>query len=91
MVAGVHRRRRRTGEDDGFMAVRKVSTEVAGSVWEVVVGVGDAVAAEDTLIVIESMKMELPVAAPWAGTVRAIHVEKGDLVEEGQVVVDLEA
>jgi biotin carboxyl carrier protein len=73
------------------MAVRKVASEVAGSVWEVVVAIGDVVAPDDTLIVVESMKMELPVAAPFAGTVRAIHVVKGDLVEEGQAVVDLEA
>lgn len=74
-----------------LMAVRKVSSEVAGSVWEIQVAVGDQVAADDILIVIESMKMELPVASPFSGTVKAIHVEKGDLVEEGQAVVDLEA
>jgi biotin carboxyl carrier protein len=73
------------------MAVRKVSSEVAGSVWEVSVAVGDVVSADDVLVVIESMKMELPVASPFAGTVKAILVEKGDLVEEGQAVVDLEA
>ena len=73
------------------MAVRKVASEVAGSVWEVVVAVGDVVAADDVLIVIESMKMELPVASPWSGTVRVIRVAKGDLVEEGQAVVELEA
>jgi acetyl-CoA carboxylase biotin carboxyl carrier protein len=73
------------------MAVRKVASDVAGSVWEVVVAVGDVVSVDDTLIVIESMKMELPVAAPRGGTVVAIHVTKGDLVEEGQAVVELEA
>ena len=74
-----------------LMAVRKVLSEVAGTVWEVSVAVGDPVSADDVVIVIESMKMELPVAAPFAGTVKAIHVAKGDLVEEGQCVVDLEA
>jgi biotin carboxyl carrier protein len=73
------------------MPVRKVASEVAGSVWEVVVALGDVVAADDTLIVIESMKMELPVSAPFGGVVRAINVAKGDLVEEGQAVVELEA
>jgi biotin carboxyl carrier protein len=73
------------------MAVRRITAEVAGAVSEVVVGLGDAVGAEDTVIFIECMKMQLPVVSPWAGTVRAIHVEPGALVEEGQALVDLEA
>lgn len=66
-----------------------VATEVTGSVWEVVVEVGAAVAPGDTLMIIESMKMEIPVEAPGAGTVREIRFAKGDAVEEGQVVIVL--
>lgn len=72
------------------MAIRKIPAEIAGLVSEVVVKIGDAVAAEDTLIMIECMKMLLPVATPWKGIVRAIHVDTGDAVQEGQVLVELE-
>lgn len=66
-----------------------VATEVTGSVWEVVVEVGATVGQGDTLMIIESMKMEIPVEAPGAGTVREIRFGKGDAVEEGQVVIVL--
>jgi biotin carboxyl carrier protein len=66
-----------------------VATEVTGSVWEVVVEVGASVAQGDTLMIIESMKMEIPVEAPRAGAVQEIRFVKGDAVEEGQVVVVL--
>ena len=68
----------------------KVETEVAGKVWKIETVVGQAVAADDTLIVIESMKMEIPVPAPRAGTVAEITVAEGDSVAEGQVVILLD-
>ncbi len=67
-----------------------VCTEVTGSVWEVHVASGAQVAAGDVLMIIESMKMEIPVEAPRAGTVGEIRVAKGDAVSEGQVVILLE-
>jgi biotin carboxyl carrier protein len=70
------------------MAMRGIVVEVAGAVSEVMVAVGQTIAAEDTVIFVECMKMQLPVVSPWAGTVRAIRIEAGDLVEE--VLVDLE-
>jgi biotin carboxyl carrier protein len=66
-----------------------VRTEVAGSVWKVEVTVGQAVAAGDALVIVESMKMEIPVEAPAAGTVAEIRVAEGDRVAEGAVVVTL--
>ena len=68
----------------------RIETEVAGKVWKIEAAVGQSVAAEDTLILIESMKMEIPVAAPRAGTVIEILVAEGDAVAEGQVVVLLD-
>ncbi len=66
-----------------------VRTEVAGSVWKVAVTVGQRVDAGDALVIVESMKMEIPVEAPAAGTVAEIRVAEGDRVAEGAVVVRL--
>jgi acetyl-CoA carboxylase biotin carboxyl carrier protein len=71
------------------MAEIRVRSEIAGSVWKIEVGVGAMVAAEDTLVILESMKMEIPVVAPGPGTVREIRVSEGDLIAEGDIVVVL--
>lgn len=71
------------------MATR-VCAEVTGSVWEVVAQPGARVAAGDVLLVIESMKMEIPVEAPRDGVVSAVLLAKGDAVTEGQAVAVLE-
>ncbi len=72
------------------MATLKVKSEVTGKVWEVVAQPGQAVAAEETLLVLESMKMEIPVAAPVNGKLQAILVQKDEEVSEGQVLAILE-
>ena len=64
-------------------------SEIAGSVWKIEVGIGDAVGEEDALVILESMKMEIPVTAPGAGIVREIRVQDGDAVAEGDIVVIL--
>jgi biotin carboxyl carrier protein len=66
---------------------QEVKSEVGGSVWKIEVSVGQLVAEGDTLLIIESMKMEIPLAAPVAGTVQAIRVAEGDMVDEDQAVV----
>jgi acetyl-CoA carboxylase biotin carboxyl carrier protein len=68
----------------------KVVSEVAGSVWKIETQVGDAVAEGQQLLIIESMKMEIPVEAPHAGTVVEIRVNEGDPVEEEMVLVVLD-
>ena len=68
----------------------QVRTEVAGSVWKIEVAVGQTVAEGDVLVIIESMKMEIPVEAPAAGTVRALRVAEGDPVAEGAVVAEVD-
>ena len=72
------------------MARKEIKSEVAGTVWLVETEVGAKVAEDDTLIVLESMKMEIPVDAPQAGTVVEILVAKDDPIEEEQVVVIIE-
>ena len=64
----------------------EVRAELVGNVWKIVVKVGEEVAEDDTLIILESMKMEIPVLAPSAGTVREIRVKEEDVVQEGQVL-----
>jgi biotin carboxyl carrier protein len=67
-----------------------VKSDINGNVWKIEVKSGDAVAADDTLIILESMKMEIPVPAPMAGRVVSISVEEGAAVVEDQVLVVLE-
>ena len=71
------------------MADLRVKSEIAGSVWKIEVAVGDSVGEEDTLIVLESMKMEIPLVAPRAGTVKEILVAEGEAIAEGDVAVVL--
>lgn len=68
----------------------KVVSEVAGTVWKIETRVGDAVAEGQPLLILESMKMEIPVEAPHAGTVAEIRVSEGDPVEEEMVLVVLD-
>lgn len=72
------------------MATIEVKSEITGTVWQVKAKPGDKVEAGDTLVVIESMKMEIPVITEDAGTVKEIRVKEKDPVAEGQVVAILE-
>lgn len=71
------------------MASTTLQSEVTGTVWKVEVRPGDSVSAEQPLVVLESMKMEIPVCAPHAGTVLEVLVTEGEGVAEGQDVVVL--
>ena len=73
------------------MAEMPVLSELNAVVLKIEVAAGDRVQEGDTLIVLESMKMEIPVAAPRAGTVAAILVAEKQTVEEGQKIVILGA
>jgi len=63
-----------------------VEAQITGSVWKIEKGVGDAVKEEDVILILESMKMEIPVEAPCDGRVSEIRVNEGDNVEEGTVL-----
>lgn len=67
-----------------------VAAHITGTVWEIRVSVGEAVQEEQVLVVLESMKMEMPVESPSAGSVARVLVEKGQAVEEGEVLLTLE-
>lgn len=67
------------------MAV-EVRAQITGTVWKVLVQVGQRVVEEETVVILESMKMEIPVEAPCGGTVAEIRVEEGQGVEEGAVL-----
>jgi acetyl-CoA carboxylase biotin carboxyl carrier protein len=64
----------------------QVEAQITGNVWKIEKAVGDAVEEGETLIILESMKMEIPVEAPCAGTVAEIRVAEGQSVEEGAVL-----
>lgn len=68
----------------------EVEAQIAGNVWKIEKRVGDEVAAEEVLIIIESMKMEIPVEAPCAGRIAEIRVEEGENIEEGAVLAVIE-
>jgi acetyl-CoA carboxylase biotin carboxyl carrier protein len=70
--------------------VTEIKAELVGSVWKVVAGPGDKVEEDDVLLILESMKMEIPVVAPRSGTVSEIRVKETDVVKEGQVLAVLE-
>lgn len=64
----------------------EVRAEMVASVWGVVVAEGDHVAEGDTLLILESMKMEIPVVTERAGTVTMLYVTTGDVVHEGDLI-----
>ena len=67
----------------------QVRTEMAANVWKVLIAEGQEVAVGDTLLVLESMKMEIPVVAEVAGTVQRLAVAEGDVVQEGDLLVQI--
>ena len=68
----------------------EVTSEIAGQVWKVVASIGDELAEDDVIIILESMKMEIPILAPRAGKLAALHVSEEDMISEDQAVADLE-
>jgi len=72
------------------MAIIEVKTEITGNVWKIVAKVGEQLEEDAPVLILESMKMEIPVSAPEAGRVQAILVEEGQVVPEGSVVARLE-
>ena len=67
-----------------------VEAEMVANVWKVLVQPGASVSSGDTLVILESMKMEIPVVAPQGGTVTAVNVVEGGVVQEGDVIAVVE-
>ena len=71
--------------------VEEIKAPITGVVFQVTTKPGDAVAAGDPVIVIESMKMEIPVEAPRAGSIKEIRVAEGQTVQEGDTIAILDS
>ena len=67
-----------------------IPAHITGTVWKIEVAVGDRVELDDTVVILESMKMEMPVEAEDSGTVSEIRCEEGQSVQEGDVLVVLD-
>ena len=67
----------------------EVEAHITGTVWKIECEIGETVAEGDTVVILESMKMEMPVESPGAGKVTAIKVSSGQAVEEGAALVEL--
>jgi biotin carboxyl carrier protein len=66
--------------------VTEVRAEMVANVWKVVAAEGDQVEDGDTLVILESMKMEIPVLAEDSGTLAKLHVAEGDVIQEGDLI-----
>ncbi|MGB3864263.1 MAG: biotin/lipoyl-binding carrier protein [Xanthobacteraceae bacterium] len=73
------------------MAEVKVRATIAGTVWQIPARIGDRLEEDDPMVIMESMKMEIPVGAPRSGTVKSILVAEGEIVAENDVIALLES
>lgn len=70
--------------------MEEVKASMAGSVWKITVSQGENVEEDQDIVILESMKMEIPIGAEEAGTVKEIKVAEGDFVNEGDVIAIIE-
>lgn len=68
----------------------EIRAEMVANVWKIVASVGDVVSDGDTLVILESMKMEIPVVAESDGVVQKMAVNEGDVVQEGDLIAVIE-
>ncbi|GGJ85013.1 acetyl-CoA carboxylase biotin carboxyl carrier protein subunit [Lentibacillus kapialis] len=68
----------------------EIKASMAGSVWKITVAGGDKVESDQDVVILESMKMEIPIAAETDGTVKELKVAEGDFVNEGDVIAIIE-
>jgi acetyl-CoA carboxylase biotin carboxyl carrier protein len=69
--------------------VAEVRAEMVANVWKVLVSEGDHIDDGDTLVILESMKMEIPVLAEDSGTLTKLHVAEGDVVQEDDLIAEI--
>jgi acetyl-CoA carboxylase biotin carboxyl carrier protein len=69
----------------------KIESTVSGTVLEILVAPGDEIEIDQEVVIVESMKMEIPIASESAGTVDAILIAEADVIEEGAVLISLKA
>lgn len=68
----------------------QIKLETGGSMWKMLVKQGDQVTAGQELFIMEVMKMEVPYEAPADGRIAAVHIAEGDVVEEGQLALEID-
>jgi len=68
----------------------EIRAEMVANVWKVVAAAGDSIDDGDTLVILESMKMEIPVLSESAGVVKELAVNEGDVVQEGDLIAVIE-
>lgn len=71
--------------------MNEIKANMAGSVWKIIVKVGDKIEADQDVVILESMKMEIPITSESAGTVKELKVSEGDFVNEGDTLVIVES
>jgi biotin carboxyl carrier protein len=76
--------------EEVLVVVEEIHAEMVSSVWKVLVQPGSEVGAGDTLVILESMKMEIPVLTEQAGTVRELHVVEGEVLQEGDLIATVD-
>jgi biotin carboxyl carrier protein len=76
--------------EEGRFMTEEIRAEMVANVWKIVVAEGDAVADGDTLVILESMKMEIPVLSEVEGTVAKLAVSEGDVVQQGDLIAVVE-
>ncbi|ASS91223.1 acetyl-CoA carboxylase biotin carboxyl carrier protein subunit [Aeribacillus composti] len=70
--------------------MNQIAAIMAGNVWKVIVSVGEKIEKGQDVVILESMKMEIPIAAEANGIVKEIHVREGDFVNEGDILLEFE-
>lgn len=70
--------------------MNEIVASMAGNVWKVLVKVGDQVEEGQDVVILESMKMEIPIAAEFDGIVKEVKVNEGEFVNEGDIIVEVE-
>lgn len=70
--------------------MNKITSSMAGNVWKILVNVGDQVEIGQEVVILESMKMEIPIESEISGKVSEIKVKEGDFVNEGDVLITIE-
>jgi acetyl-CoA carboxylase biotin carboxyl carrier protein len=72
------------------MAIIDVKAEISGSVWKIEAAIGDMLAEDDAIAILESMKMEIPIIAPEDGKLIEVLVAEGDTVADGDIIARIE-
>ncbi|HLR66253.1 acetyl-CoA carboxylase biotin carboxyl carrier protein subunit [Virgibacillus alimentarius] len=70
--------------------MQEIKASMAGSVWKITVSVGEEVEEDQDIVILESMKMEIPIPAEEKGTVKELKVSEGDFVNEGDLIAIIE-